>query len=128
MHTQKIRSKLKSTTAACPVLGLVPAVPRAGRPPVLGLVARQGGPAPLLLFLGVCSPHGRLGTDSHSGAFLLNQQVSCLTGDTSSYEIPGVLRLSALPTINKGYLDRKGKGELGSWVGAHCPRGTKPFS
>ena len=35
---------------------------------------------------------------------------------------------TALPSINKGYLDRKGKGEFGSWVGALCPRGTKPFS
>ena len=30
---------------ACPVLGLEPAVPRGGRPPVLGLVARRGVPA-----------------------------------------------------------------------------------
>ena len=75
MHTQKTRSKLKRTTAACPVLGLVPAGAWDGRPPVLGLVARQGVPAPLLLFLGVCSPHGRICTESHSGAFLLNQLV-----------------------------------------------------
>ena len=46
MHTQKIRSKLKSTTAACPVLGLVPAGAWVGRPPVLGLVALRGVLAP----------------------------------------------------------------------------------
>ena len=32
----------------------MPAVPWAGRPPVLGLVTRRGVPAPLLLFSGVC--------------------------------------------------------------------------
>ena len=41
---------LKSTMVACPVLGLEPAVPRGGRPPVLGLVARRAVPAHLLLF------------------------------------------------------------------------------
>ena len=85
--------KVKKYTSACPVLGLVPAVSWDGRPSVLGLVARRVVPAPLLLFLGVCSPHGSLRTESHSRAFLPRQQASCLSGDTSSHEVPGVLRL-----------------------------------
>ena len=35
--------KVKKYSCACPVLGLVSAFPWAGRPPVLGLVAWQGG-------------------------------------------------------------------------------------
>ena len=67
---------VKKYSGACPVLGLVPAVSWDGRPPVLGLVVRRGVPAPLLLFLGVCSPHGSLRTESHSRAFLPCQQAS----------------------------------------------------
>ena len=41
--------KVKKYSCACPVLGLVPAVPWASRPPVLGLVAQRGVPAHSLL-------------------------------------------------------------------------------
>ena len=47
--------KVKKYSGACPVLGLVPAVPWDGRPPVL---------AHLVLYAGAFSPHGRFRTES----------------------------------------------------------------
>ena len=85
----EVTVRVKKKRRPVQLWGWCPPVLGVGRPPVLGLVTRRGVPAPLLLFLGVCSPHGRL----HSRAFLPRQQAPCLTGDTSSHEVPGVLRL-----------------------------------
>ena len=66
-----------------------------GRSPASSWVGRPAGGCPHLCssFWEFALLTGDYAQKSHSGAFLINQQVSCLTGDTSSYEIPGVLRL-----------------------------------
>ena len=80
--------KVKKYSGACPVLELVPTVSWDGRPPVLGLVARQRVPA-LAPLTGDCAQSLTLVPSC------LVSRFPVLPGKPRSHEVPGVLRRRA---------------------------------